>query len=155
MTDNELMQDCKSTPYWWEDVPRPVLPELALPSTVDVAVVGDMTTPPAQPGALFLVSCGPGYLSTVEALMGVAQAAGATVFMVTAQPHATLPKRADRLLVLRAQTMAETEGSSSEQAMGSVFEQALWVMFDALIPELQRRLGQSTDDLRRRHTNLE
>ncbi|HQX58547.1 MAG: FAD-binding oxidoreductase [Rhodoferax sp.] len=40
MTDNELMQDCKSTPYWWEDVPRPVLPELALPSTVDVAVVG-------------------------------------------------------------------------------------------------------------------
>jgi glycine/D-amino acid oxidase-like deaminating enzyme len=40
MTDNELMQDCKPTPYWWEDVPRPVLPDVALPSTVDVAVVG-------------------------------------------------------------------------------------------------------------------
>jgi glycine/D-amino acid oxidase-like deaminating enzyme len=40
MTDNELMQDCKWTPYWWEDVPRPALPDLALPATVDVAVVG-------------------------------------------------------------------------------------------------------------------
>lgn len=40
MTDNELMQDCKWTPYWWEDVPRPALPDVALPATVDVAVVG-------------------------------------------------------------------------------------------------------------------
>jgi 6-phospho-3-hexuloisomerase len=122
---------------------------------VPVAVVGDMTTPPAGPGTLLLVSCGPGHLATVEALMGIAQGAGATVFLVTAQPQAALPQRADRLLVLPAQTMAESEGSSSQQAMGSAYEQALWLLFDALIPDLQRRLGQSVDDLRRRHTNLE
>jgi glycine/D-amino acid oxidase-like deaminating enzyme len=40
MTENELMQDCKWTPYWWEDVPRPALPDVVLPATVDVAVVG-------------------------------------------------------------------------------------------------------------------
>jgi glycine/D-amino acid oxidase-like deaminating enzyme len=40
MTDNELMQDCKWTPYWWDDVPRPVLPGRTLPASVDVAVVG-------------------------------------------------------------------------------------------------------------------
>jgi len=40
MTDDALMQDCKTTPYWWEDVPRPVLPGAPLPASVDVAVVG-------------------------------------------------------------------------------------------------------------------
>ena len=40
MTDNELMQGCKLAPYWWDDVPRPRLPDVSLPATVDVAVVG-------------------------------------------------------------------------------------------------------------------
>ena len=120
-----------------------------------VAVVGDMTTPPLGPGDLFLVSCGPGYLSTVEALMGVAQRAGARVAMLTAQPEARLPRAADLLVTLPAQTMAEAEKSSSEQAMGSAFEQAMWMLFDGLVPQLQAALGQSAGDLRRRHTNLE
>lgn len=122
---------------------------------VPAAVVGDMTTPPAGPGTLFLVSCGPGYLSTVEALMGVAMKAGSRVAMLTAQPEAILPRRADQLLVLPAQTMAEQEGSKSGQAMGSAYEQAMWVLFDALVPMLQVRLGQSVAELRARHTNLE
>ncbi len=75
--------------------------------------------------------------------------------MLTAQPGADLPRRADQLLVLPAQTMAEGEGSSSGQAMGSVYEQAMWVLFDALVPMLQVRLGQSVAELRARHTNLE
>jgi 6-phospho-3-hexuloisomerase len=122
---------------------------------VATAVVGDMTTPPAGRGDLFLVSCGPGYLATVDALMGVAQAAGARVAMLTAQPGAGLARRADQLLVLPAQTMAEQEGSSSGQAMGSAYEQAMWVLFDALTPMLQVRLGQSVAEMRARHTNLE
>ncbi len=120
-----------------------------------VAVVGDMTPPPLGAGDLFLVSCGPGYLSTVEALMRVAQDAGARVIMITAQPQASLPQRADLLVTLPAQTMAEAEQSSSEQAMGSAFEQTMWVLFDGIVPQLQEALGQSADDLRRRHTNLE
>lgn len=121
----------------------------------DASVVFDMPTPPVGPGDLFLVSCGPGYLSTVEALMGIARRAGATVLMLTAQPQAPLPQQADLLVCLPAQTMAETEASNSGQAMGSAFEQALWILFDALVPRLQAATGQSADDLRRRHTNLE
>jgi 6-phospho-3-hexuloisomerase len=114
-----------------------------------------MTAPPVRPGDLFLVSCGPGYLSTVAALVDVAQNAGARVAMLTAQPAAALPRRADQLLVLPAQTMAAGEGSSSSQAMGSVYEQAMWIFFDALVPKLQARLGQSVEGMRARHTNLE
>lgn len=32
--------DAKLAPYWWDDVPRPVLPEAAVPGTADVAIVG-------------------------------------------------------------------------------------------------------------------
>ena len=35
-----LATDCKMHPSWWDDVPRPTLPEAALPARVDVAVVG-------------------------------------------------------------------------------------------------------------------
>lgn len=122
---------------------------------VPTAVVGDMTAPPARRGDLFLVSCGPGYLSTVDALVGVAQRAGARVAMITAMPAAELPRRADQLLVLPAQTMAQREGSSSSQPMGSVLEQAMWVLFDAMVPMLQVRLGQSVEEMRARHTNME
>ena len=51
-----------------------------------VAVEGDMTTPPVGQGDLFLVTCGPGEISTALALMGVARAAGATILLITAQP---------------------------------------------------------------------
>ncbi len=120
-----------------------------------VAVVGDMTTPPLGQGDLFLASCGPGYLSTVEALMGVARQAGARVALITAQPQALLPRQADLLLTLPAQTMAEAEQSSSRQAMGSAFEQAMWILLDGMTADLQEALGQTANDLRRRHTNLE
>lgn len=120
-----------------------------------VAVVGDMTTPPLGPGDLFIVSCGPGSLSTVEALVGVAEKAGGQIAMITAQPQALLPQRAHLQLYLPAQTMAEKEKSSSEQAMGSAFEQAMWILFDAMVPRLQTALKQSVDDLRGRHTNME
>jgi 6-phospho-3-hexuloisomerase len=114
-----------------------------------------MTMPPVGRGDLFLVSCGPGYLSTVEALTAVAQNAGATVAMITSQAEAALPQRSDLLLTLPAQTMAEQKGSNSQQSMGSPFEQAMWILLDAIVPRLQAALGQTSDDLRRRHTNLE
>jgi 6-phospho-3-hexuloisomerase len=120
----------------------------------DASVISDMTTPPVGPGDLFLVSCGPGYLATIEALTGIAKRAGASVLMLTAQPLAPLPQQADLCVYLPAQTMAEAESSSSAQAMGSAFEQSLWILFDALVPRLQAATGQTADDLRRRHTNL-
>ena len=91
----------------------------------------------------------------VDALAGVARKAEGTVAMLTAQPAAQLPRQADLVVTLTAQTMAQGEQRSSVQAMGSVFEQALWILFDALVPQLQGALGQTAEDLRRRHTNME
>lgn len=35
-----LLERTKLAPYWWDDVPRPALPDTPLPATVDVAVIG-------------------------------------------------------------------------------------------------------------------
>ena len=75
-----------------------------------VAVEGDMTTPPVGQGDLFLVTCGPGEISTALALMGVAKAAGATILLITAQPPGRAAALADYVLHLPAQTMADDQG---------------------------------------------
>ena len=51
-----------------------------------VAVEGDMTTPPVGEGDLFIVTVGPGEISTALALLGVAKQAGSTILVLTAQP---------------------------------------------------------------------
>ncbi len=53
---------------------------------LDAHFVGDMTTPAIGAGDLLIASAGPGAFSTVMALQGVAQRAGARVMIVTAQP---------------------------------------------------------------------
>ena len=35
---NLFTQDFRTTPYWWDHVPRPTLPDTPLPKKVDVAV---------------------------------------------------------------------------------------------------------------------
>jgi glycine/D-amino acid oxidase-like deaminating enzyme len=37
---NLFTQDFRTTPYWWDHVPRPALPDTPLPNKVDVAVIG-------------------------------------------------------------------------------------------------------------------
>lgn len=123
---------------------------------LDVAMQGDMTALPLGPGDLFLCSAGPGELSTVTALMGVAQRAGAAVLMVTAEPGAESPRRADALLVIPAQTMArDREAPSSTLPMGSLFEGAMFLVFEVMVLDLARRLGVTAEAMRARHTNME
>ena len=40
MSGSIFSSDFKTTPYWWEKTPRPVLAQEPLPKTVDVAVIG-------------------------------------------------------------------------------------------------------------------
>lgn len=119
-------------------------------------VVGDMGCPPIGAGDLLVVSAGPGDFSTIAALVGVAKAADARVLCVTAQPGGPVPQAADLVLHLPAQTMAD-DGPQAETVlpMGSLFEGAQFVAFEALVLMLRERLDVSADAMRARHTNLE
>jgi 6-phospho-3-hexuloisomerase len=119
-------------------------------------VVGDMTTPPIGSGDLLLVSAGPGEFSTVLALMSVARNAGARIVVITAQPEGLAPRQADVVICLPAQTMAhDLQAATSILPMGSLYEAAQLIFFDLISTMLRSQTGQSPEQMRGRHTNLE
>ena len=122
---------------------------------VDVSMQGDMTAPPLGPGDLFLCAAGPGELSTGSALCGVATAAGARVLVITAEPDGPTARMADDRLVIPAQTMARDVGGDSVLPMGSLFEGAMFLVFEVLVLRLRDRLGETPGSMRARHTNME
>lgn len=122
----------------------------------DVAVWGDMTTPPVGPGDLLFVSAGPGYLATTEALVRIARKAGARTALITAQPGGALAREVDVVTVIPAQTMANDQGGElSVLPMGSLFETAQMIFFELVILKLRPRFAETSETMRARHTNLE
>lgn len=122
---------------------------------LQASMVGSMTALPVGPGDLLLVSAGPGGFPTVLALMAAASAAGARTLAVTAQPGEAA-RRADLVLHVPAQTMADDQGgAASVLPMGSLYEGALFVLFEVLVLRLRDRLGVDPDAMRARHANLE
>lgn len=123
----------------------------------DVAMVGDLNAPHLSEGDLLVCSSRPGTLATVDALIGVARGAGARVMLLTAEPSSPTAGLADDLLVIPAQTMASDEGvrATSVLPMGSLYEGALFVLFEIMVAKLQARLGVDAAAMRARHTNLE
>lgn len=123
---------------------------------LDVHMAFDMTTPPVGAGDLLLVSAGPGSLSTVEALLGVAREAGAGTACFTAEPGAPVTRSADFTLLIPAQTMARDQSApTSFLPMGSLYEGAQFLLFEILVMMLKERLGETAERMRARHTNLE
>lgn len=90
--------------------------------------------------------------------------------VITAQPEGNAPSLADLTIWLMAQTMADVEAAgdttggkdSTSQAaekrimpMGSVYEGAMFVLFEIVVYMLRQQLGETVDSMRGRHTNLE
>ncbi len=123
---------------------------------LSASVVGDMNTPPLGRGDLLVVSAGPGFFSTVAALMRTATDAGAQTLCITAQPDGACPRVADIVLTIPAQTMANDSGpATSVLPMGSLFEGAEYVLFECLVLKLREALKVDPEAMRANHTNLE
>ena len=120
-----------------------------------VHVVGDMTTPPLLQGDLLLTSAGPGALDTTAALMRIVRTAGGRIVLLTAEPKAALAPLADRVVLIPARTMARPSSDPSPFTMGSAFEAIQFLFSEYLVTRLAKRLGESEDAMRARHTNLE
>lgn len=126
--------------------------------------VFDMTTPPIASPDLLIASAGPGGFSTVDAICGVAKSKGARVLLLTAQPESgSCVKYASVIADIPAQTMADDEvgegGGGGESRpllpMGSLYEGAMFVLFEMVVFKLAEVLGKEPEDVRARHTNLE
>ena len=104
-----------------------------------VAVVGDMTMPALGAGDVFFASSGPGETGTVLTLLRTARAAGAANLVITAQ------------------TMADDQGArrTSVLPMGSLFEGAMFLLFEIMVLRIKDLLAVDDDAMRARHTNME
>jgi len=120
-------------------------------------MVADMNAPPLRAGDLFVASAGPGELSTVSALMQVAKSNGAKILFLTAVAKAPAADMADHILVIPAQTMATDQQGDKPSVlpMGSVYEGAMFVLFEMMILRIQALMEVTPEAMRARHTNME
>jgi len=88
--------------------------------------------------------------------MNIAKKAGAKTAVVTAQAAGGAARRADVVLHIPAQTMANDQaGKLSVLPMGSLFEVSMMLVFELIILRLRDHLGETAETMRARHTNLE
>lgn len=120
-----------------------------------VHVVGEVTTPAIRRGDLLLVASGSGTTGGIVQAAKTAADVGARVLAVSTTDASPLSEVADTTLVIPAATKTDRSGTASAQYAGSLFEQAVGVLGDALFHALWQRSGHSADDLWPRHANLE
>ena len=128
---------------------------------VSAHFVFDMTTPPIHGPDLLIASAGPGGFATVDAICSITRSNGARVLLLTAQPDTgSCVKHASVVGHVPAQTMADDQDGEAVKSrplmlMGSVYEGALFVLFEMAVYRLGEELKQSPELIRNRHTNLE
>jgi 6-phospho-3-hexuloisomerase len=122
---------------------------------LDAHIAGDVTALPVTQGDLVVISIGPGDLDMHRAMAGLARKSGARLVVLTAQPQAAIPQMADAVVVIPAQTMADDTGSDALLPMGTVYEIALLIYLDLVAVKLRELTGQTLDEIRARHSNLE
>lgn len=120
-----------------------------------VYFVGDTTTPAIQTGDLLWVASGSGTTGSIVKAAEKAKAAGAKVIAITTNPTSMLAGICDTHILLPAAEKEDHGGSKSKQYAGSLFEQALLLLGDAVFMELWKIDGSPAETLWKRHANME
>lgn len=114
---------------------------------LDVHFVGDMTTPIIGPEDLTILISNTGETMSAVQTANIARRIGSHVVCVTASKYSKLAHASNSVIYIN--TPHTTDGNLLP--LGTLFEDAVILMFDALIPELMKRLGQSEEDMRKKH----
>ncbi len=124
---------------------------------VSAFVVGETTTPALQPGDLLLVGSGSGSTGSLIPIARRAVETGGRVALVTIRAGSAIGELADVELFVPAPTPKLDGPDEAEpiQPMGSLFEQSLLVVLDAVVLALMQRRDESPETMFARHANLE
>jgi 6-phospho-3-hexuloisomerase len=120
-----------------------------------VHVAGEATTPAITAGDLLLTASASGTSASVVHAAQVAKKAGATVLAITAQPESELGTLADGVIYLPAANKNQYGERSSQQYAGSLFEQGVVLLLDAIFHGVWQAGGTAAEELMKRHANLE
>lgn len=123
----------------------------------DSYVVGDTTTPAFEPNDLLIICSGSGETSGLINIALKAKKIGGTIAVITIKKDSALGKMSDLLVEIPAYT-DKVEYADMERPIlpgGSMFEQSMLVLGDAMVLPLAERAGISLDSMFKRHANLE
>lgn len=122
---------------------------------LDVHVVGETTAPAIRPGDLLLTASGSGTTGGVVRAAQTAVSVGARVAAITTAAASPLADLAQAVIVVPAAEKLDRSGVASAQYAGSLFEQSVVLLGDALFHALWQRSGATADEIWPRHANLE
>ena len=124
---------------------------------MDAHLVGDTTTPPIGAGDCLIIGSGSGATPSLVAIAEQAKALGAMIVLFTIDPNSPIGALADRTVVIPAYSPKARNSPTgrSVQPMGSLFEQCLFLLFDALILALMCKKNVEASEMFKRHANLE
>ena len=122
---------------------------------LQVYFVGDTTTPAIKAGDLLLAASGSGTTSTIVRAAEKSVAAGAKVVAISTQQTSPLAQLATHVILIPAAEKQDHQGNQSKQYAGSLFEQFLLLLTDAVFQSLWKASEKPAEELWKRHANLE
>ncbi|WP_405397067.1 6-phospho-3-hexuloisomerase [Maribacter sp. Asnod2-G09] len=120
-----------------------------------VHVVGETTSPAIAEGDLLIAGSGSGTTGGIVNAAKTAKNVGADVVCITTNSSSPLAELSIQTVLIPAAQKQERDENVSQQYAGSLFEQSLLLVFDALIQTLWDLDGSSASELWKRHANME
>ncbi len=115
---------------------------------LDVHFVGDMTTPIIGRDDLTIIISNRGETVSGTQTAQIARRLGSHVVTITSRGGSKLAKASDTVITLK---IADDEERHELAPLGTVFEDAVMLFFDAMVPSMMERLGVTEIDMRNRH----
>lgn len=122
---------------------------------LEVHIVGDVTTPAIGPRDVLFTASGSGTTAGVVRSATTAAGVAAKVVAVTTAEASPLASLADVTIVIPAAQKQDHGDTRSQQYSGSLFEQSLVLLGDAIFHTMWKNSGASAEDIWPRHSNLE
>lgn len=120
-----------------------------------VYFVGETTTPAIQKDDLLWAASGSGTTSSIVKAAEKAKQVGARVMTMTTNTSSRLAELADVHILIPAAEKEDHNGAKSTQYAGSLFEQAVLLIGDAVFMALWKIYGTPAEELWKRHANME
>lgn len=125
----------------------------------DVHFVGEISCPPIRKGDLIVLGSGSGTTQSLIVMGKKAEGVGAKIATVTMFPTHSIGEMSDVIVTIPGATSKKAAGeknsAESIQPMGNLFEQLSWLVYDSVIMNLMTDMGQTSEEMMGRHTNLE
>ncbi len=108
--------------------------------------IGETITPVVNKGDLVVLISNTGRTQSTLLVESIVNRVGAKVIAVTSSASSPLAKQADLTFVIRYE---KKRGDLAP--LGTLFEDAAVIFLDSIISSLMNKLGQTEEDMRRRH----